>query len=579
MQRPLLGMAMAQLNRYFSATILPLIFLWAGCHNPDDFALNSDESPNIDRFLTLSAAGDTTLPADGFSTVELVARVGDVSEGTLSILFTTTAGTLRVGTRVRIDSVGTRVRTDSAVVRTDAGGEARIELVSEPRQATAQVRARVVDIEPAMEQELRIHFNAVADEEILVFVDPPDSAFAHGLALVPFTVRIAPEVEGDERQVLFETTGGTFPFAADTNLGQIVRADAEGLATAHLRTPEQVGEALVRATVLTFSQETVIRFYAVADEEILVFVDPPDSAFAHGLALVPFTVRIAPEVEGDERQVLFETTGGTFPFAADTNLGQIVRADAEGLATAHLRTPEQVGEALVRATVLTFSQERQIRFVPAPTDSVLLFVEAPEVAPADGQSLSRFSVKISPLLQRDEERTVLFLTTLGSFVLPDDDGSTVSVLADADGVATAFLRSPNQFDEAFVRASVKGFIQQRMLQFDWAGPDSIIVRPALNRLSLVAGEQIQIEAELIRLDGRGQVTENFEVTFAVVDSLGNPLEGTRFVDVTRTNDQGRASAVFAVDDTLYQGIVSISVRPARIASEVVGRAELMILPP
>lgn len=477
MQRPLLGMAMAQLNRYFSATILPFIFLWAGCHNPDDFVLNSDESPNTDRFLTLSAAGDTTLPADGFSTVELVARVGDVSEGTLSILFTTTAGTLRVGTRVRIDSVGTRVRTDSAVVRTDAGGEARIELVSEPRQATAQVRARVVDIEPAMEQELRIHFNAVADEEILVFVDPPDSAFAHGLALVPFTVRIAPELEGDERQVLFETTGGTFPFAADTNLGQIVRADAEGLATAHLR------------------------------------------------------------------------------------------------------TPEQVGEALVRATVLTFSQERQIRFVPAPTDSVLLFVEAPEVAPADGQSLSRFSVKISPLLQRDEERTVLFLTTLGSFVLPDDDGSTVSVLADADGVATAFLRSPNQFDEAFVRASVKGFIQQRMLQFDWAGPDSIIVRPALNRLSLVAGEQIQIEAELIRLDGRGQVTENFEVTFAVVDSLGNPLEGTRFVDVTRTNDQGRASAVFAVDDTLYQGSVSISVRPARIASEVVGRAELMILPP
>ena len=65
----------------------------------------------------------------------------------------------------------------------------------------------------------------------------------------------------------------------------------------------------------------------------------------------------------------------------------------------------------------------------------------------------------------------------------------------------------------------------------------------------------------------------------MVDSLGNPLEGTRFIDVTRTNDQGRASAVFAVDDTLYQGSVSISVRPARIAAEVVGRAELTILSP
>ena len=48
----------------------------------------------------------------------------------------------------------------------------------------------------------------------------------------------------------------------------------------------------------------------------------------------------------------------------------------------------------------------------------------------------------------------------------DNDSSTVSVRVDADGVATAFLRSPNQFDEAIVRASVKGFIQQRMLQFD-----------------------------------------------------------------------------------------------------------------
>ena len=473
---------MVQLSRYFSTTILLFVLLWAGCHNPDDFALNSDESPPIDRFLTLSAVEDTTLPADGYSAVELVAQVRDVSEGPLSIVFTTTAGSLRVGTNVgtmvQIDSVGTTVvRVDSAVVQTNASGEARIELVSEPRQATARVRARVVDIEPAVEQELRIHFNAVADEDLLVFVDPPDSVFAHGLALVPFTVRIAPELEGDERQVHFETTGGTFPFASDSSQAQIVRADAEGLATAHLR------------------------------------------------------------------------------------------------------TPEQVGEALVRARVMTFFQERVIRFVTAPTDSVLHFTEAPEVASADGQSLSRFAVEISPLLQQDEDRTVVFLTTLGRFVLSDNDGSTVSVRADADGVATAFLRSPNQFDEAFVRASIKGFMQQQRLQFDWAGPDSIIVRPELNRLELAAGGQIQIEAELIRLDGRGQVTENLEVTFAVADSLGNPLEGARFVDVTRTNAQGRASAVFAVDDTLYQGSASISVRPARIASEVVGRAQLTILPP
>lgn len=457
--------------------ILPAVLFWVGCHNPDNFALNSDESPSIDRFFTLSTVGDTTLPADGFSTVELVAQVRDVSQGSVAILFTTTAGTLRVGKIVRSDSTGTvvAVRTDSAIVQTNANGEARTELISDLRQATAQVRARVVGIEPPVEQDLRIQF-------------------------VP-----------------------------------------------------------------------------VADEAILAFVAAPDSAFAHGLALVPFTVRIAPELQGDERQVQFETTGGTFPFARDSSLVQIVRADADGFATAHLRTPEEVGEALVRATVLSFSQERVIRFVPAPTDSILRFVEAPETALADGQSLTRFSVQISPLLQREEDRFVVFATTLGSFVFSVGDSATVAVRADADGVATATLRSPTTFDEAFVRASVvKGFNQQRMVQFDWAGPDSIIVRTEQNRLSLAAGEQMQIEAELIRSDGRGQVTEDLEVTFAVADSLGNTLEGARFFDETRTNAQGRASAVLAVDDSLYQGSATISVRPSRIASAVVGRAKLTI---
>jgi len=40
--------------------ILPFVLLWAGCHNPDDYVLNSDESPHMDRFLTLSAVEDTT---------------------------------------------------------------------------------------------------------------------------------------------------------------------------------------------------------------------------------------------------------------------------------------------------------------------------------------------------------------------------------------------------------------------------------------------------------------------------------------------------------------------------------------
>jgi len=472
---------MLKLKKYVSTAILTLSLTWLGCHNPDDFAFNSQESPQADRFLSLSAVGDTILPADGFSALELVAQVSDVSEGPLSIQFTTTAGSLRVGTSVgtlaQIDSVNTAVRVDSVVVQTNAIGEARVELVGETQQATALVRARIVGIEPVVEQELRIRFNSVADEALLAFVDPPESAFAHGLALVPFTVMISAELEGEDRHVRFETTNGTFPFG-----------DSSGV--------------------------------------------------------------------------------------------QMVRADADGMATAYLRSPEQVGEALVRANIMTFFQERMIRFVPAPTDSVLRFVEVPVEALADGRSLSRFSVEISPHLQLDNDRTVVFSTTAGGFVLPDGENGdeTVSVRANADGVATAFLRSSSQFEEAFVQANVKGFVQREVLQFGWAGPDSITVRSERNQLSLASGEQLQIEAELIRLDGRGVVTENLPVSFAALDSLGNPLGNARFLNVTRTDAEGMASAVFVVADTLYQGKASIAVRPDRIDSQVVGQVELTILP-
>ena len=487
MHRPSLRMAAAQGRRYVLATILPVVLFWVGCHNPDNFALNSDESPSIDRFFTLSTTGDTTLPADGVSTVELVAHVRDVSQGSVEILFTTTAGSLRVGTIVRSDSFGTviAIRADSAVVQTDANGEARTELVSDSEQATAQVRARIVGIQPTVDQALRIHFAQVVDEDVLAFVDPPDSAFAHGLGLVPITVQIAPELRGDDRLVLFATTAGMFPFSLDASLAQI----------------------------------------------------------------------------------------------ADADLVQVVKADADGFATAHLRTPEEAGDALVRATVLSFHQEHLIRFVPAPTDSILRFVDAPEIAPADGQSVSRFSVEISSLLQESQDRTVEFTTTLGSFVFPDSNsnGTTVSVLADADGMATATLRSPTTFEEAFVRANVKGFIQQRTLQFDWAGPDTIIVSTEENRLSMAITEQLRIEAELIRTGGQGQVTRDLEVTFTAVDSVDKPLPGARFVDVTRTDIVGQATATLVFDDvSLYEGAASILVQPARIGSAVVGRVELSI---
>lgn len=481
-------MAMARAGRFLTAAIWPLaVLLWAGCHNPDDYALNSDASPSLDRLLTLEATGDATLPADGISAVELVARVRDVSEGPVVVQFTTTAGSLRVGTTVGTlvptDStaaaigIDTVIRPDSVVVRTDARGEARAELVSGPRPATARVRAAVLGVDAPIEQVIRIDFAEVPAETLLAFVDPPDSAFAHGLSLVPVTVRIGAQLEEKRPEVRFETTGGIFPFAGESSDVQIVRVEAGGRATAHLRSPEAPGEVQIRASVAGFSQHHVIRF------------------------------------------------------------------------------------------------------VPAPVESVLRFVGAHQAAPADGETLTGFTVAIAPPVQSLEDRTVVFTTTGGSFLFATAGGATVSVRADADGEATAWLRSPIRFGEVVVRASVKGFTQDDRILFDWAGPDSIVVRPERSRLRLTTGEQMEVEAELIRFEQPGQVTENLPVRFAATDSLGRPLPGVRFLDVTRTDARGVATAVFVVEDTLYQGRATISARPARLASDVVGQTQVTVLRP
>lgn len=449
-----------------AAVLLAAGVLW-GCHDPDRYLLTSAESIPMEQLFTLNVEGDSTLPADGYSAVRLVARIRDVSEGSRSVLFVTSAGSLRVGSVVA---------GDSAVVPAGPQGEAIVELVSIRQAVTARVRASVVDVVPNLVQERSVRFTPVTETSVIRFVDSPDSALADGIELVPLTVRIASALEGEDRQVTFETTQGVFAFAKDN------------------------------------SQDVVIM------------------------------------------------------------------ADTSDLATAYLRGPDRVTEALVKATVKGFTQETKIRFVPVPASRVLRFVEAPVSAIADGATLSRFRVEIAPELQGDADRTVEFETTHGTFLLAQGS-SKVRIVADASNVANAFLQSPVQIAEAVVTATVKSFVQQQTIAFVWAAPDTISLSIETNKLNLKASEQIQLKAELIRDEGRGTVTKGMEVSFTATDTLGEPIEGVRFLNVTRTDDQGKASAVFAPDNTTYRGPVTITARPAKLNLPVAGHVVLRIVSP
>ena len=398
----------------------------------------------------------------------------------------------------------------------------------------------------------------------------------HGLTGNPHLVHSAASeqtTQDDKKQALLAADWlERFSFRHGTD-------SAKGLVEVLRRQPvEEEEDVLADDEPVEHQAEVIIRVVSTPVESVVAFVDAPDSVFAAGIQVIAIAVRISSELSDDDRKVTFTTTDGEFIFAPEgDNQTRVVEADADNMASVFLRAPDESGEALVTATVKGFSQETMVRIVPAPADSVLRFSAFPETAPADGNTLAELAVAISPELRGAESRTVDFETTHGTFVGLGASGPTARVTADATNRATAFLRSPSQLAEALVTVRLKGFVQEEILRFDWAGPDTIAVTVAQGRTTLFADEQLRVEAELVREEGRSRVTEELEVVFEAADSLGQRLDSVRFANVTRVDTLGRSEAIFTPDDTPYRGKLTITARPSKVKTDVRGTVEVEII--
>ncbi len=273
----------------FWMVALLLVLAQTACHDADKYVLTSNED-SVDRLFTLTVQGDTTLPADGFSSVSILATVADVSEREHSVLFSTTAGDLRVGSSV----VG-----DTAVVVASPDGEAPVELLSARVVATARVTAQILDVAPPLRQEVSIRFAPVNTGDVIAFLGAPDSVLADGKELVTLQVRISPDLQGDDRTVVFETTLGVFLLSTGTGSTRIVEADDNDIATARLQSPTEGGEAIITATVRGFRQETSVLFTTVAAVQ---FVEAPATAPADGATLTRLTVEVEVGLGGSQNR-------------------------------------------------------------------------------------------------------------------------------------------------------------------------------------------------------------------------------------------------------------------------------------
>lgn len=435
-----------------------------GCHNADRYVLTSDTSVPVEQLFLFTVQGDSVQRADGFSHVRLLAQVQDVTEGGRTILFTTTAGTLRAGNRTR---------SDSLFVETDLSGKAEIELVSPSAPAVAQIIASIQDVAPALTQQRNIRFTPLTAEDILAFDSLPDTVLVTGTSTTEIRVHIDPNLEGEDRRVTFSTSLSRFVFGSG---------------------------------------------------------------------------------DGKTRQVL---------------------ADKDGVAKVTLESPEGGGEVVVTATVRGFSLEETIRFFVQPSIS---FVRPPTSAPADGETQSRFSVRIVSELERAENLSLEFVTTAGTLISGDQEGQRLTLMAGMQDTLGILLRSPRQVGAALVTASIGGNLSdETSIIFDVAPPDSIVVAIDPEKFQLRPNDQTTLQATLIRAPGRGQATEGLSVSFFAADSLGNAISRSRFFNVTTSNANGIATAIFTPDGSPYRGLVTITATYFDARATVSGTANVRFI--
>lgn len=249
-------------SRFSPLAVLCLGALLAGCYNKSDY---SPSEQHIDDILTLSSAsGATSLPADGFSRLRLVAHLlGSPALDKRTVVFSTTSGTLQGGQPV--DNC-----TGCQKVDADGGGNASIDLVSSQQVGTAVVTAAPQSV-PGVRVQMAISFVAAAPDETLQFVRAPERAPADGKTLTTFTVRVSPSIPQAARKVTFAATGATF---SNGQPSIDVNVDASNEASADLQSPGTIGTSRVLATVNGVTREVSVRFERALPDAIVVNANP-----------------------------------------------------------------------------------------------------------------------------------------------------------------------------------------------------------------------------------------------------------------------------------------------------------------
>ncbi len=260
---------------------------------------------------------------------------------------------------------------------------------------------------------------------------------------------------------------------------------------------------------------------------------------ADGFSRLRLEARLLGAPAADRRTVLFRVNGpGTLQGGVADGNDRAVEADANGRASIDFVAGQTPGTAVVTATpkaAAGVTVSLPLTLLPPDPNEVVRFVAAPGRAPADGATLTPFTVEVSPTLPAGS--TVQFAASASGF--GSAAAPTLSVPVDAGRRASADLKSPATISTARVTATVQGVTRAAEITFERALPGAITV--AADRLTAPAAldTELTITATLHR--DVGSVTDDTAVTFRAEDDAGAAVG--LFGNVTRSSG-GTATATF-----------------------------------
>jgi hypothetical protein len=242
------------LPRLACAAVLVASIGSVACYDP-----NRLTAPDDVFSITASPA---TIPANGFSTSQITARVDPATRRDLKFSFSKSEG-------------GTLSVPASQVRGPDANGEISVFLTSDTTPRTVLVTAEAKDGDTIVaSRSVAVTFEAATPSSVIRLTVSSSQVEADAVSSVQLRAEVNPALTN--RMVTFRTTSGSFEQGASPPVRELANrpTGADGVAIAQLYASGEVGTAVVTASAGGFSDSQTVTFTPAAPDFITLRATP-----------------------------------------------------------------------------------------------------------------------------------------------------------------------------------------------------------------------------------------------------------------------------------------------------------------